>query len=63
MAGVNILVVYADGPSNVTVSPRHGQGHMEPNFDPATRIMVLEGIGVMPDGSIVANARCDSSLV
>jgi hypothetical protein len=63
MAGANMFLVYADGANNVTVSPRHGQGHFEPKFDPSAHITVLEGSGVQPDGSLIANVRCDTCLI
>jgi hypothetical protein len=62
MSGANMFLVYADGANNVTVSPRHGQGEIEPKFDPTAQITVLEGSGVQADGSLVANVRCDTCL-
>jgi hypothetical protein len=57
-----MLVVYADGNNNVTVSPRTGTGHVEPSVDSSARITVLDGSRVNSDGSLVANIRCDSCI-
>ena len=62
MSGSNMFVVYASGDNNVTVSPRLGTGHRMPDFNSNAKISVLEGTGVLPDGSLVANVRCDSCL-
>ncbi|KPI41181.1 uncharacterized protein AB675_7981 [Cyphellophora attinorum] len=62
MRGSSMLVVYADGNNNVTVSPRTGTGHVEPNVDSSARITVLDGSRVNSDGSLVANIRCDSCI-
>lgn len=62
MAGANMFIVYADGANNVTVSPRHGAGHVEPKLDPTSEITVLEGSGVQTDGSMIANVRCNTCL-
>ncbi len=62
MSGANMLVVYAADSTNVTVSPRLGTGHVEPDFNSAASISVLEGSGITSDGSMVANIRCDSCL-
>ncbi|ETI22811.1 hypothetical protein G647_06887 [Cladophialophora carrionii CBS 160.54] len=62
MAGANMLVVYAADSTNVTVSPRLGTGHVQPDFNPDASISVLEGSGITSDGTLVANIRCDSCL-
>ncbi|EXJ58209.1 hypothetical protein A1O7_05634 [Cladophialophora yegresii CBS 114405] len=62
MAGSNMLVVYAADSTNVTVSPRLGTGHQEPQFNSDASISVLEGSGITSDGTLVANIRCDSCL-
>ena len=59
MVGANIFVMYADGNGNVTVSPRLGKGHFEPEHDTAANVALLEGSGVA-DGRMVANIRCDN---
>ena len=57
MAGANIFVIYADGQGNVTVSPRLGIGHMQPEYDTTADITLLEGSGV--DGyQMLANVLC-----
>jgi len=62
MAGANMLVMYASGSNNVTVSPRLGQGHFEPQFNSAAQITVLEGSGIDQNGNLIANIRCDTCL-
>ncbi|KIX02812.1 uncharacterized protein Z518_08755 [Rhinocladiella mackenziei CBS 650.93] len=62
MAGSNMFVVYAADSSNVTVSPRLGTGHVEPDVNPDASIFVLEGTGITSDGIMVANIRCDTCL-
>lgn len=60
MAGSNIFVVYtsADG-QNVTVSPRLGVGHVEPQHNSDAQIEILGGSGVS-NGMMTANVRCSS---
>jgi hypothetical protein len=62
MSGANMLVVYAADSSNVTVSPRLGTGHVEPDFNSDANIAVLDGTGISSDGTLVANIRCDTCL-
>lgn len=62
MSGANMIIIYADGNNNVTVSPRLGTGHVMPQENSDAQISVLEGSGVQSDGSLVANVRCDSCL-
>jgi len=57
MAGSNIFVIYADGQGNVTLSPRHGVGHFEPEHDRSANVTLLEGSGVS-NGRMVANVLC-----
>ena len=57
MAGANIFVMYTDGSGNVTISPRLGKGHFEPEHDTAANITLLEGSG-LGAGRMVANVRC-----
>ncbi|KAJ6263732.1 hypothetical protein Dda_2302 [Drechslerella dactyloides] len=61
MAGAHIYVVYADGKGNVTVSPRLGTGHIEPQFNSDARVTLLAGSGIV-NGQMVANVRCDNCL-
>lgn len=46
MAGANIFVIYEDGRGNVTLSPRQGEGHFEPEADKTANVTLLEGSGV-----------------
>jgi hypothetical protein len=62
MVGANIFMVYTAGDGNVTLSPRSGTGHIQPTFNSAAKVSLLEGSGVLSDGSMVANVRCDSCL-
>ncbi len=57
-----MFVVYAADSTNVTVSPRLGTGHTQPQVNGDAQISVLEGTGIASDGSLVANVRCDSCL-
>lgn len=58
-----MLIVYAAGDgNNVTVSPRLGAGHFEPAVNQDAQVSVLEGTGILPDGTLVANIRCDTCL-
>jgi hypothetical protein len=61
MSGANIFVIYASGNGNITVSPRLGVGHIEPEFNPSAQVSLLEGSGIQ-DGYMTANIRCDSCL-
>lgn len=60
MSGANIFVMYAsaDG-KNVTVSPRLGKGEVEPDYNSAAKITLLEGSGVVGD-TMTANVLCSS---
>lgn len=59
MRGANIFIMYQDGQGNVTVSPRPGTGHQQPQYDEATasQITLLAGSGVNGD-TMVANVQC-----
>ncbi|KAF2210902.1 hypothetical protein CERZMDRAFT_113053 [Cercospora zeae-maydis SCOH1-5] len=60
MSGSNIFVMYtSSNGENVTVSPRLGTGHVEPQHDTNAQIEVLEGSGVS-DGMMVANVKCSN---
>ncbi|PPJ55887.1 hypothetical protein CBER1_03784 [Cercospora berteroae] len=57
MAGAHIFVLYQNAAgTNVTISPRLGTGHVEPQFN-AVDMELLEGSGVV-DGVMTANVRC-----
>ncbi|PNS18365.1 Cytochrome b561 and DOMON domain-containing protein [Sphaceloma murrayae] len=60
MAGSNIFVLYTNGGgTNVTLSPRLGQGHFEPQFNGDAQVTLLEGSGVAND-MLTANVRCSN---
>jgi hypothetical protein len=61
MVGGNMFIVYSNG-NNVTVSPRLGVGEVEPLYNSAARVSLLDGSGVSADGAITANIRCDSCI-
>ncbi|KAF2717471.1 iron reductase domain protein [Polychaeton citri CBS 116435] len=60
MSGSNIFVMYTstDG-NNVTVSPRLGTGHVQPQHDDTAQITLLEGSGIS-NGMMTANVRCSN---
>lgn len=58
MDGANIFIIYADSKgSNVTLSPRPGEGHNQPKFTQGTQAFLLEGSGIA-NGKMTANVRC-----
>ncbi|KAK4499001.1 hypothetical protein PRZ48_009513 [Zasmidium cellare] len=62
MAGANIFVMYSSANGqNVTVSPRRGVGHVEPEHDSSdtASITLLEGSGVN-NNTMTANVRCSN---
>ncbi|KAF7904093.1 hypothetical protein EAF00_001427 [Botryotinia globosa] len=60
MRGANIFVMYADSTgSNVTISPRLGVGHVEPNSDTSAQVTLLDGSGII-NGQMIANFRCSN---
>jgi hypothetical protein len=61
MAGANIFIMYAASDSNITLSPRSGEGGFQPLFNSAARITLLEGTGIS-NGVMTANVRCDDCL-
>ncbi|KAI1119664.1 iron reductase domain protein [Nemania sp. NC0429] len=61
MAGANIFLMYADGAGNVTVSPRKGTGHVEPQHQTDTKLELLAGSGIVDNGNtMLANLRCSN---
>lgn len=53
--------MYADASgTNVTLSARSGEGYMEPKFNDATNVTLLEGSGI-ENGVMTANFRCMQS--
>lgn len=62
MRGANIFVMYADSTgANVTLSPRLGVAHKEPNSDTSAQVTLLDGSGIT-DGQMVANFKCMFSV-
>jgi hypothetical protein len=62
MKGANIFVMYADASgSNVTLSPRLGVGHVEPESDTTANVTLLDGSGIS-NGIMTANVKCKSAL-
>ncbi|KAF8246272.1 CBD9-like protein [Wilcoxina mikolae CBS 423.85] len=58
MAGALIFVVYPSASGkNVTVSPRLGRGHSEPQYSSSIQITLLDGSGVSGN-TMTANFRC-----
>ncbi|KAK4178656.1 hypothetical protein QBC36DRAFT_99559 [Triangularia setosa] len=60
MAGSNIFVMYQDGNGNLTISPRLGTAHSQPQWDQsstAAQLTLLAGSGVA-DGMMTANVAC-----
>jgi len=58
MSGSNMFIMYTDSSgTNVTLSPRLGTGHVEPKYNSAAQITMLEGTGVS-NGVMTANFRC-----
>jgi hypothetical protein len=61
MAGSNMFVVYtSSGGNNVTLSPRTASGEVQPNFNNAAQVTLLEGSGVS-NGVMTANVKCKST--
>ena len=60
MAGANIFMIYSDSTGqNITLSPRLGVGHVEPDYDSAAQVTLLDGTGIA-NGLMTANVRCMS---
>lgn len=62
MAGANMLIMYASGSNNITLSPRSGKGQFQPDINSAARVTLLDGTGISTDGVMIANIRCDSCI-
>lgn len=59
MAGSNIFVLYANAAgNNVTLSPRLGKGHAQPEHDSEAQVSLLNGTGI-ENGVMTANVRCE----
>jgi hypothetical protein len=62
MTGSNIFVVYTNSAgNNVTLSPRAGKGHVEPEFSSGPQVSLIEGTGVS-NGMMTANVKCTHLL-
>ncbi|KAI9707917.1 MAG: hypothetical protein M1820_004336 [Bogoriella megaspora] len=60
MSGSNIFVIYTNANGqNVTLSPRAGTGHVEPQFSSGPQVSLLAGSGVS-NGMMTANVRCSN---
>ena len=60
MADANIFMIYSDSTGqNITLSPRLGVGHVEPDYDSAAQVTLLDGTGIA-NGLMTANVRCMS---
>jgi hypothetical protein len=58
MSGAKMFVIYANAAgTNVTLSPRKGTGHVQPNFDSSSTATLLGGSGIS-NGVMTANIKC-----
>ena len=58
MSGAQIFVIYANAAgNNVTLSPRLGSGHSEPDEEPASGATLVAGSGIQ-NGLMTANVLC-----
>lgn len=62
MLGANMFIMYAASSSNITLSPRSGEDHIQPLYNSAAKITLLEGTGISSDGVMTANVRCSSCI-
>lgn len=60
MAGSTIFVVYTDGQGGVSVSPREGTGHFEPQLSTTKTVTVLSG-SKADANTVVANFKYSAS--
>ncbi|KAB8227804.1 cytochrome and DOMON domain-containing protein [Aspergillus alliaceus] len=61
MAGANMFILYSAPSNNVTISPRSGQGHFPPVYNPNSRVFLLDGSGIH-DGTMTANVLCENCI-
>ncbi|PKY00176.1 CBD9-like protein [Aspergillus campestris IBT 28561] len=62
MKGSNIFVLHNSASSNnVTLSPRSGVGHKQPQYNPDAQVSLLNGSGNR-NGILTANVQCDNCL-
>ncbi|KAI5456672.1 hypothetical protein BGZ63DRAFT_417644 [Mariannaea sp. PMI_226] len=57
MDGSKMFIVYTDGNGNVTLSPRTGRGHNEPEYSSDKDVELIEG-SKASSSEMVANIRC-----
>jgi hypothetical protein len=57
MDGSKMFIVYADGNGNVTLSPRNGKGHNDPQYSSDNGLELIEG-SKASSSEMVANIRC-----
>lgn len=57
MSGSDMFVIYQDGSSNVTLSPRKGSGHITPGYGRLTTVALMAGSGVT-NGKMIASISC-----
>lgn len=62
MGGSTMILIYADGSGNITLSGRSARGEVQPLLDSTTQagLTLLAGSAVAADGSMVANIKCTS---
>ena len=57
MTNTDMFIMYTNGNGNVTLSPRHSEGHAQPQFNRDLDVELLGGSGVEND-TMTANFRC-----
>ncbi|RAK96037.1 cytochrome and DOMON domain-containing protein [Aspergillus ibericus CBS 121593] len=67
MTGANMFLLYTSSASKITLSPRSGLGHFEPQYTSSTQLTLLPGTGITNNGNgngstMTANLRCDNCL-
>ncbi|PWY93961.1 CBD9-like protein, partial [Aspergillus sclerotioniger CBS 115572] len=66
MTDSNMFILYTSSSSKITLSPRSGLGHFEPQYTSATQITLLPGTGITTNQAnittMTANFRCDNCL-
>ena len=62
MKGANIFIIYSDSDGqNITLSPRLGVGNVQPDYNSAAQVSLLEGSGIA-NGLMTANIRCKNTV-
>ena len=57
MTNTDMFIMYTNGNGHVTLSPRHSEGHAQPQFNGDLEVELLSGSGV-ENGMMTANLRC-----